>query len=141
MDTQANPYQAPQAPVADASFGEPGVKLGLKEMYLSFEGRIPRKAFWLYSLAMMIPIIIVLAIAGAISQKLGMILAVPLYLGMIWASFALQAKRWHDRDKSGWWILIGFVPVIGGIWAFVEAGCLRGTTGANRFGGDPTGLY
>jgi uncharacterized membrane protein YhaH (DUF805 family) len=51
---------------------------------------------------------------------------------------AIYVKRWQDRDKSGWWILIGFVPIIGGIWAFVECGCLRGTMGDNRYGPDPT---
>jgi uncharacterized membrane protein YhaH (DUF805 family) len=54
---------------------------------------------------------------------------------------ALQVKRWHDRSKSGWWVLINLVPAIGPIWSFVEAGCLRGTEGGNEYGGDPTELY
>jgi len=141
METPAsNPYQAPQAPVADSTAGT-GVKMTPKEVYLSFQGRIPRKVFWLYGLAMYIPVIVIIGIAAAISQTLMMIVAVPLYIGMIWGALALQAKRWHDRDKSAWWILIGLIPAIGPIWAFVEAGCLRGTVGGNRFGGDPTGLY
>ncbi|HEX4326957.1 MAG TPA: DUF805 domain-containing protein [Burkholderiales bacterium] len=141
METQAsNPYQAPQAPVADSTAGA-GVKMTPKEVFLSFEGRIPRKVFWLYHLAMYVPIIIIMGIAGAISQTLMWIVAVPLYIILIWAGLALQVKRWHDRDKSGWWCLIAFVPFIGGLWVLVEAGCMRGTAGGNRFGGDPTGLY
>jgi uncharacterized membrane protein YhaH (DUF805 family) len=54
----------------------------------------------------------------------------------IW--LAVAAKRWHDRGKSGWWTLIVLVPFIGGIWMFVEAGCLRGTVGPNNYGPDPT---
>ena len=77
---------------------------------------------------------------------------------MIYSSFAVAVKRLHDRDKSGWWVLVfyvlpnvidsggrasggsGLLSLIGfaiGIWAFVELGCLRGTVGDNRFGPDP----
>ena len=140
VETPANPYQSPQAAVADAITGD-GKKLTPKEIYLSMEGRIPRKVFWLYSLAMYIPIMVIIGIAASISNTLMMIVAVPLYIIMIWAGICLQAKRWHDRDKSAWWILIGLVPAIGGLWALIEAGCMRGTVGGNRFGGDPTELY
>ncbi len=58
-------------------------------------------------------------------------------LPVIWPSLVVAIKRWHDRDKSGWWCLINFIPVVGTIWAFVENGCLEGTTGDNRFGPDP----
>jgi uncharacterized membrane protein YhaH (DUF805 family) len=58
-------------------------------------------------------------------------------VAIIWSGLALAAKRWHDRDKSAWWILITFVPVIGGFWALIENGFLKGTEGPNRFGADP----
>jgi uncharacterized membrane protein YhaH (DUF805 family) len=141
METPAsNPYQAPQAPVGDAVAGA-RVKLSPKQVYTSMEGRIPRKVFWLYSLALHIPLFIILGIAGAISNTLMMVLAVPAYIIMVWAGICLQSKRWHDRDKSAWWILICLVPAIGGLWVLIEAGCLRGTVGGNKYGGDPTGLY
>jgi uncharacterized membrane protein YhaH (DUF805 family) len=60
------------------------------------------------------------------------------YVLMIWVSLATQVKRWHDRDKSGWWCLINLIPYIGGIWVLVECGCLRATEGANSYGPDPT---
>ncbi|TGR16409.1 DUF805 domain-containing protein, partial [Mesorhizobium sp. M8A.F.Ca.ET.197.01.1.1] len=47
------------------------------------------------------------------------------------------AKRWHDRNKSGWWTLIGLIPIIGGIWLLIELGILEGTRGANQYGPDP----
>jgi uncharacterized membrane protein YhaH (DUF805 family) len=53
---------------------------------------------------------------------------------LIWSNIAIQVKRWHDRDKSGWWMFIAFIPIIGGIWTFVETGLLAGTDGPNRFG-------
>jgi uncharacterized membrane protein YhaH (DUF805 family) len=49
----------------------------------------------------------------------------------------LGIKRFHDRDKSGWWLLISLVPLIGPLWLLVELGFLQGSEGANRFGPDP----
>lgn len=46
-------------------------------------------------------------------------------------------KRWHDRNKSGWWNLISFIPIAGPIWAFIELGFLKGTPGANLYGLPP----
>ncbi len=105
------------------------------------EGRIPRKVFWLYSIVFSVIAGAIVGIAAAISQNLAYIVGVPLYVAVVWVCLALQVKRWHDRDKSGWFVLIALIPAIGSIWVLVEAGCLRGTIGANRFGGDPTGLY
>lgn len=56
-----------------------------------------------------------------------------LKLVIIWCSLAVQAKRWHDRGKSGWMSLIIFIPLVGPIWSFIELGFLRGTEGSNRF--------
>lgn len=78
-----------------------------------------------------------MALFGAESDLTGLITLV-LYIPFIWTSLAIAVKRWHDRDKSGWWILIGIIPLIGPIWQFVETGCLRGTMGRNQYGSDPT---
>ena len=89
-----------------------------------------------------IPIAIVAALTSESDRGLLSVLAALFlivgYIALIWVSFALPIKRWHDRDKSGWWILITFIPIIGAVWAFVENGCLRGTEGPNRYGDDPT---
>jgi uncharacterized membrane protein YhaH (DUF805 family) len=55
----------------------------------------------------------------------------------LWVSLAADVKRYHDRDKSGWWVLIILIPVVGYAWFFVECGFLPGTSGPNRFGPDP----
>ncbi len=59
---------------------------------------------------------------------------------IIWVGFAVSVKRWHDRDKSGWWALIILVPIVGYIWSLIENGFLKGTEGPNRFGPDPLRL-
>ena len=69
----------------------------------------------------------------------GLVLLV-IYILAIWIGLAVAAKRWHDRNKSAWWILIVFVPVVGGLWYLIECGFLKGTTGPNKFGSDPLGV-
>jgi Protein of unknown function (DUF805) len=47
-------------------------------------------------------------------------------------------KRFHDRDKSGWWVLIALIPIIGALCILIELGFLPGTPGPNRFGPPPS---
>ena len=57
-------------------------------------------------------------------------------LGSIIPSIAVQVRRFHDQDRSGWMILLGFIPYVGSIIVFVFM-CLSGTRGPNRYGPDP----
>src|SRR4051794_16398939 len=111
-----------------------------KYLFWSLEGRIGRKSFWIGILA----IAVIETVAALIDRVLGVTtdrgygpLTIIAVLVMIYPSIVLYAKRWHDRDKFGWWTLIGLVPVIGGLWMLIELGFLRGTGGPNRFGADP----
>ena len=47
---------------------------------------------------------------------------------------ALCVKRYHDLDKSGWWALVGFIPIVGPIWILIELAFKEGTPGDNRYG-------
>jgi uncharacterized membrane protein YhaH (DUF805 family) len=71
-----------------------------------------------------------------VSQNVGSILLIMLaiYLLGVWINVAVTVKRYHDRDKSGFWFFIVFVPLIGGIWQLVECGFLGGTAGGNSYG-------
>lgn len=143
-----DPYQPPSSP----SPSVPAIsQQALKETLFSFNGRIPRRTYWLWALASGLVIGIVVGILGAIigpsvdpqtgavsGGGLFSIIVFLLYIPMIWIGLALGVKRWHDRGKSGWWVLIALIPIVGGIWTFVECGCLRGTVGPNQFGPDPT---
>lgn len=67
--------------------------------------------------------------------------ALAVYALCIWISVAITVKRYHDRDKSGFWFFVGFIPLIGGIWQLVECGFLAGSEGFNSYGspgGDAT---
>lgn len=76
----------------------------------------------------------------AIMGSLGIpFLVLCLYsLAVFIPNLAVSVRRLHDSDRSGWWILIAFVPFIGGIWLLVLY-LIGGTPGPNRFGPDPKG--
>ncbi|MDT7577550.1 MAG: hypothetical protein QOH17_3883, partial [Pseudonocardiales bacterium] len=57
-------------------------------------------------------------------------------LAVLLPSLAVGVRRLHDTDRSGWWLLIGLIPIIGGIVLLVFF-VLEGTRGPNRFGADP----
>jgi uncharacterized membrane protein YhaH (DUF805 family) len=108
-------------------------------LLFSFDGRINRAKFWLGVGAMWFVTWIVWTIAFATGSGFMWFIASILILLIIWPSLAVSIKRWHDRNKSGWWVLIGLVPIIGGLWALIETGILPGTIGSNEFGLDPLG--
>ena len=109
--------------------------LSLMDVLFSFDGRITRSTYWVRG---------ILPMTGATAAALFLVmagvwvLAAPFAPLLMWAGYALNAKRWHDRDKSGWWSLIVLVPYIGALWALVELGFLAGTSGPNRYGPQPT---
>lgn len=110
----------------------------IRQILFSFTGRVPRRVFWLYGvlgpLLFSVMAEMLLGIVGVTEHRA----QVATSLVLLWPCMAVLVKRWHDRDKSGWWVLINLVPVIGLLWALVENGLRRGSVGANRFGADLT---
>lgn len=108
--------------------------------FFSCRGRIGRRAFWLHQLAFVmigIPLFFPVFLLTHPDKTRGWMWVVFIFWPALWSLLAVQVKRWHDRNKSGWWPLIISVPVIGQLWAFAELTLLRGTSGENRFGPDP----
>ena len=94
--------------------------------YFDFKGREGRKVFWLFTLNMFI----VNFIFGLISVGLlTMIISIAIFL----PSLGLSVRRLHDINFSGWWVLVGFIPVIGFI-ALIVFACIPGTKGENKYG-------
>jgi len=115
-------------------------------LFFSFEGRIRRRDYWLghvsVTLLMFLGLWMEISVQDAARANLALLLPVALFslalpIVFMWSALAVQVKRWHDRDKSWPWLFIGFIPFIGGLWLFVELGCLDGTPGDNRFGHSP----
>jgi uncharacterized membrane protein YhaH (DUF805 family) len=106
-------------------------------LYFGLGGRVNRRSFWLHG-------VLGLLVAGIVGMALLEIAGLHperaehwVNLLIAWPAVAISVKRWHDRDKSGWWVLIVLIPVIGQLWALVDNGFLRGTRGPNRFGPEP----
>ena len=114
-------------------------------LFFRFDGRINRAKIWLGGIILwVVQSILILVFVrpdfGSTDDLSSSYAALSLvYLVALWPSLAIAVKRWHDRDKSGWWVLIVLIPIIGPIWAFVELGFLQGTPGDNQYGPDPLG--
>ena len=116
------------------TFGQ-AIQSGFKN-YVNFQGRATRSEFWWFQLFYFL-VIIGLEIVGGILGRNGAGLAAGLIgivaLGFILPLLGLTIRRLHDTDRSGWWIFIGLVPLIGGILLLVWY-CTAGTPGPNKFG-------
>lgn len=138
-----NVYESPQA---DLETGDRQVAiLTRSEILFSINGRIGRQTYWLNYLAMLFVffVVYILLLIGldidpeSDDSALLTIITFVMYVPAIWIGVALSVKRWHDRNKSGWWVLIGLIPLIGPIWALVENGCLAGDVESNQYGHPP----
>ena len=75
--------------------------------------------------------------AGTYYDKLDVgVVSLWFALAALYPWIAVGIKRCHDRNRTGWFLLIGLIPLVN-IWLVVELGFLRGTVGQNRFGPDP----
>lgn len=108
----------------------------LKTLF-SFEGRAGRMLFWMSLLGFWVVAIVIASMKSVIGEEASVTAILIWALIAIWPLIAIQVKRWHDRDKSGWWILINLIPVIGELWSLVENGFLKGSEGVNRFDATP----
>jgi len=123
--------------------------------YAEFSGRSQRQEYWmfvLFSCLLYAAAAIVLIALGAMSEagagggkegpiwgfSIGIALIGLLYLGLFIPTLAVQVRRFHDQDLSGWFVLLGFIPYLGGLIMLVFM-CIDGTAGTNRFGPDPKG--
>jgi len=107
-----------------------------QQFLFSPRGRVGRQHYWLMVL-ITLPFFIAASLTNGGFDHVLDPPGVFWTLLIVWPSLAVTIKRWHDRNKSGWWYFINFIPVIGVPWALVENGFLKGTTGENRFGPDP----
>ncbi|MEY3480675.1 MAG: hypothetical protein RIQ71_1450 [Verrucomicrobiota bacterium] len=109
--------------------------------YATFQGRAPRKAFWMFLLFNIIAIVALTVVEGLIGLRGegGYGILSGLYsLAVILPALALAVRRLHDTGRSGWWILIGLVPAIGGIILIVFY-ALDSQPGTNQYGPNPKG--
>ena len=117
--------------------------------YVDFSGRSRRKEYWMFVLLILIVGVTLGLITGsftttsdpenafqAATWSSSSILLGLFYLAIFIPALAVQVRRFHDQDKTGWLVLLNFIPFIGGLIVLVFM-CLEGTRGENRFGPDP----
>jgi uncharacterized membrane protein YhaH (DUF805 family) len=115
--------------------GGPAARSGIVWMYFSIEGRINRTPYWTWNIPLIAFSLFFEYMAATTLNQAWYFLD----LALVPASLMLGVKRAHDRNRSGWFLLLSFVPVLN-LWPLIELGFLRGTVGTNDYGPDPLAL-
>ena len=109
-------------------------------LWLDPRGRIGRRTFWLQGVLVMCGMAVLLRALLDIARLPQEQVDEWVSLLLAWPALAISAKRWHDRDRSGWWVLVLLLPVVGVLWLLADNGFVRGSPGRNRFGEPPADL-
>ena len=108
--------------------------------YAVFSGRSRRMEYWyfvLFNLVVYIVFSLIDALLGTFNIVQGVGLLSGIYsLAVLIPTLAVMVRRLHDIDRTGWWILINLIPLVGTIVLLVFA-LTPGTPGSNRYGPDP----
>ncbi|MET8042949.1 DUF805 domain-containing protein [Micromonospora sp. NPDC005215] len=109
--------------------------------YVGFKGRARRSEYWWFALFSTLVSIVAAILDNALGLTFGEssstgFVGLIVYLVLLLPALAVAVRRLHDTDRTGWWVLIGLVPIVGGIVLLVFL-VLDGTPGANRFGASP----
>ncbi|WP_313522954.1 DUF805 domain-containing protein [Shinella sp.] len=102
--------------------------------YFDFKGRATRTEFWMFTLVVFIGGIVALILDAALGNGQ----SGPPFITAIWIiphyipALAVAVRRLHDLDRTGWWVLIGIIPL--GALVLLVFYCQPSTPGANRFG-------
>lgn len=111
--------------------------------YATFSGRAQRAEYWyflLFSTLIVIALSVIDGITGSYNEDTGWGLLSGLYsIAVLLPSIAVGARRLHDTSRTGWWLLIGLIPVIGTIVLIVFF-VLDSTLGDNAYGPNPKGI-
>lgn len=110
------------------------------KQYAVFSGRARRREFWIFTIFNMIFIIITMELDNILGLTIGefpfgfiyFIYAIVVFI----PSIAVSVRRMHDIGKSGWMLLIGFIPVLGAIWLIVLT-LTDSQFGENKYGPNP----
>jgi uncharacterized membrane protein YhaH (DUF805 family) len=114
--------------------------LEVLKKYAVFEGRAGRKEYWffiLFNILISMALGYVDWLTGNINPETGLGILSGIYaLGVMIPGMAVSVRRLHDTDRSGWWLLITFVPVIGAI-VFLYFMVLDSNPETNEYGPSP----
>ncbi|GGT79803.1 MULTISPECIES: DUF805 domain-containing protein [Streptomyces] len=107
--------------------------LDVLKKYAVFGGRARRKEFWMFTLFSVIISIVLSVIDGVLGMQL---LSLIYSLAVLIPTLAVSVRRLHDTGRSGWWILIGLIPLVGAIILIVFY-ATEGNQSENAHGPNP----
>ena len=113
--------------------------MAVLKKYAEFTGRARRKEYWMFALInfLICVVLVVIDVQSGLSNPMGLGVLSGLYsLAVFVPSLAVSVRRLHDTDRSGWWLLILLVPLIGAI-VFLVFMLLDSQPGENRHGPSP----
>ena len=115
----------------------------LTKKYATFEGRARRREYWTFVLFYVLAVVVLAIVddvVGTFNEEVGLGLLSGLFvLATLIPTIAVTVRRLHDTDRSGWWVLLEFIPIVGGLVLLVFT-VLDSQPGANRFGANPKGV-
>jgi uncharacterized membrane protein YhaH (DUF805 family)/DNA-directed RNA polymerase subunit RPC12/RpoP len=117
--------RVPEAPGSGPENASAKRKFSISDFYFSFDGRISVADYWNKGFLVMFLLGFLVLIVDQALDANGLVCLV-FFLASIWVGAALLVKRWHDRNKSGWYYWIILIPVVGPIWTLIEACCMEG---------------
>lgn len=114
------------------------------ENYVNFSGRARRSEYWYFALFNFLLAIVAIVVDNVLGLNFEEGSGGPFYLlfllGTLLPGLAVMVRRLHDQNKSGWYVLIILVPLIGSIWLLILL-FTEGTNGKNEYGEDPKRPY
>ena len=108
----------------------------VRDNYANFMGRARRQEYWMFAFVNLIIMLILNTIDRVVFSADIAILSSIYGLAILIPGIAVAVRRLHDTDRSGWWALLGLIPIVGTIILIVIM-CFDSTPGTNRFGPNP----
>lgn len=112
------------------------LKKTLVENYCNFNGRARRSEFWYFALFGCILGVVLSILMSILGDILGSVVSLVVSLAVFLPQLGVHVRRLHDINKSGWWLLINFVPLLGSIILIVWA-CKDSDPLTNQYGASP----
>ena len=110
------------------------------QKYADFTGRAPRPEYWWFVLAQIIVLIIAMFLDSILGTDFGGsgygLIYLVVALGLLVPALAAGVRRLHDTNRSGWWLLLALIPIVGAIILIVFLAS-AGDAGDNQYGPPP----
>ena len=117
------------------------IKKVICENYSHYKGRARRSEFWYWQLFNLIMNIIFFILAYVISTQISFVL-IPIFiiisLKILFPTFTIMVRRLHDTGKSGWFLILFFIPIVG--WIILIIMFCQDSDATNEYGPSPKAI-